>query len=276
MPHTQHVAEQTAVPTAVPIPTTNATRTHHQYETNENDRRHLAINTQQLCPSSKTMTVVATSMFDAQPLIETLGQIPSQAAGCIDSIKRQAQQVQIDRPTITVSFLSALAIFLLFTASSFSLIALLTAPIWIPISVITSPIWIPVGFVTSPIWIAAISCALAALAIAISVVLFFTWPSEWLPNKDHSAVTATFLNLRDSATQALIKMQAKIVLYTAGIGPLADAAFVVLDRISIEEIQKALQDFDVSEFTAKASKMEFSEIFQSLMNTLKTIATPAA
>ena len=102
------------------------------------------------------------------------------------------------------------------------------------------------------------------------MVLFFAWPEEWLPGggdctgggavlpRRRPAVVSHFLHTRQAVERYLFRMQAKLLLYAAGIGPAADAAFLIVDRIDVTAIRQRLakvnvqrlQQFDVSELQA--------------------------
>ena len=153
--------------------------------------------------------------------------------------------------------------------------AFASSPLWLPLLLITSPFWLPFAFFTSPLWVSAVAigaiCLLwAALfaVLAFGTFLFFSWPAQWLP-KD-SDRSKWFLCQRDRATLALVKLQAKIVLYAAGVGPLADAAFAITDRIDLVELQKALSDFDLAQFAEDVKKMDIGEIQGAIVGAIRS------
>lgn len=153
--------------------------------------------------------------------------------------------------------------------------AAVSSPLWIPLLVITSPLWMPLAFFTSPLWVSAVVigaiCLLwaAFLAfLALGTFLFFAWPAKWL-SKD-SDMAKWFLCQRDRATLALVKLQAKLVLYAAGVGPLADAAFAITDRIDLVELQKALSDFDLAQFAEDVKKMDIREIQAAIIGAVRS------
>lgn len=119
---------------------------------------------------------------------------------------------------------------------------LVTSPLWIPVMLISSPIWIPVGFLSSPLWIPAILFLVFSFMTFISIFVFFALPTEWLP-RNHPIVRK-FLRVRQSVETRLIKWQAKLLLYMAGVGPAADALFLALERIDLQEAQQRLSEVD--------------------------------
>ena len=153
--------------------------------------------------------------------------------------------------------------------------AAVSSPLWIPLLVITSPLWMPLAFFTSPLWVSAVAigaiCLLwaAFLAfLALGTFLFFAWPAKWLPKDSDKA--KWFLYQRDRATLTLVKLQAKLVLYAAGVGPLADAAFAITDRIDLVELQKALSDFDLAQFAEDVKKMDIGEIQAAIIGAVRS------
>ena len=79
-----------------------------------------------------------------------------------------------------------------------------------------------------------------------------------------------FLYQRDKTTLSLVKLQAKLVLYAAGVGPLADAAFAITDRIDLVELQKALSDFDLAQFAEDVKKMDIREIQAAIIGAVRS------
>ena len=153
--------------------------------------------------------------------------------------------------------------------------AAVSSPLWIPLLVITSPLWMPLAFFTSPLWVSAVAigaiCLLwaAFLAfLAFGTFLFFAWPAKWLPKDSDKA--KWFLYQRDKTTLSLVKLQAKLVLYAAGVGPLADAAFAITDRIDLVELQKALSDFDLAQFAEDVKKMDIREIQAAIIGAVRS------
>ena len=153
--------------------------------------------------------------------------------------------------------------------------AAVSSPLWIPLLVITSPLWMPLAFFTSPLWVSAVAigaiCLLwaAFLAfLALGTFLFFAWPAKWLPKDSDKA--KWFLYQRDRATLSLVKLQAKLVLYAAGVGPLADAAFAITDRVDLVELQKALSDFDLAQFAEDVKKMDIREIQAAIIGAVRS------
>lgn len=182
----------------------------------------------------------------------------------------------LDRKAITTAILSILAMFLLMamaTACCIGLVGLITSPLWLPLVIFTSPVWFPILLFTSPLWLTftVILCATVVFwtTLVLAVFLFFAWPADWLPK--NSSTTTWLLRQRDTATIALIKFQAKLVMYAAGVGPLADAAFLILDRVDVVAISKTLQELDVQEWTDQLRQMDLQQLQATLMQALWSI-----
>lgn len=161
-------------------------------------------------------------------------------------------------------------------ASFLALLALATAPVWLPIVILTTPLWLPIAFLTSPLWIsgAAVVACCAACALFFAVVsfatfVFFAYPAHWLPQD--SDTCKWLLYHRDRATIALVKIQAKIVLYAAGVGPMADAIFVVVDRIDLADLQRALKDFDLKEWTDNVRQMDVAQMQAAIIAAVRSM-----
>ena len=184
----------------------------------------------------------------------------------------------LNRETITIAGLAiAGGMLTTFTGTIcfIALAAFASSPLWLPFLLITSPFWLPLAFFTSPLWVSAVAigaiCLLWAAfftVLAFGTFLFFAWPAKWLP-KD-SDKSKWFLCQRDRATLALVKLQAKLVLYAAGVGPLADAAFAITDRIDLVELQKALSDFDLAQFAEDVKKMDIGEIQAAIIGAIRS------
>jgi hypothetical protein len=182
-------------------------------------------------------------------------------------------QFTFDRKTITTGILSVITTLLFLamaTACCIGLAALLTSPLWLPLVIFTSPVWFPILLLSSPVWLTftVLLCATVAFwtILIVAVLLFFAWPAEWLPS--NSTTTTWFLRRRDAATIALIKLQAKIVLYAAGVGPLADAALMILDRVDLVTLQKTLQEFNAQEWMDQMRQMDLQQLQAALMQAL--------
>lgn len=182
-------------------------------------------------------------------------------------------QFTINRKTITTGILSVITTFLFMamaTAGCIFLVALLTSPLWLPLVIFTSPVWFPILLLSSPLWLtfSVLLCATVAFwtILIVAVLLFFAWPAEWLPQ--NSTTTTWLLRRRDAATIALIKLQAKLILYAAGVGPLADAALMILDRVDLVALQKTLQEFNVQEWTDQLRQMDLQQLQATLMQAL--------
>ena len=184
----------------------------------------------------------------------------------------------LNRETITIAGLTVaggIVTTLTGTICFIGLAAFTSSPLWLPLLLITSPFWLPFAFFTSPLWVSAVAigaiCVLWAALFAIlafGTFLFFSWPAKWLP--DDSDRSKWFLCQRDRATLALVKLQAKIVLYAAGVGPLADAAFAITDRIDLVELQRALSDFDLAQFAEDVKKMDIGEIQGAIVGAIRS------
>lgn len=184
----------------------------------------------------------------------------------------------LNRETITVAGLAVaggIMTTLTGTICFIGLAAFASSPLWLPLVLITSPFWLPFAFFTSPLWVSAVAigaiCLLWAAffaVLAFGTFLFFSWPAQWLP-KD-SDRSKWFLCQRNRATLALVKLQAKIVLYAAGVGPLADAAFAITDRIDLVELQKALSEFDLAQFAEDVKKMDIGEIQGAIVSAIRS------
>ena len=184
----------------------------------------------------------------------------------------------LNRETITIAGLTVaggIVTTLTGTICFIGLAAFASSPLWLPLLLITSPFWLPFAFFTSPLWVSAVAigviCVLWAALFAIlafGTFLFFSWPAKWLP--EDSDRSKWFLCQRDRATLALVKLQAKIVLYAAGVGPLADAAFAITDRIDLVELQRALSDFDLAQFAEDVKKMDIGEIQAAIIGAIRS------
>jgi len=144
-------------------------------------------------------------------------------------------------------------------------VALVTAPLWLPVAIVTSPVWMLTLLVSSPVWVTllviAVFLAVSSTTVIGSVVLFFGWPEEWLPAKQKNcAIVVWFLETRQTVEVCLIKWQAKLLLYAAGVGPAADAAFLILDRIDLKAVRQRLAAVDLE----KLKQLDVSE-FQALV-----------
>jgi hypothetical protein len=179
----------------------------------------------------------------------------------------------VNRKTITTGILSVITTLLFMavaTAGCIGLVALLTSPLWLPLVIFTSPVWFPILLLSSPLWLTfgVLLCATVVFwtILIVALLLFFAWPGEWLPQ--NSTTTTWLLRRRDAATIALIKFQAKLVLYAAGVGPLADAALLILDRVDLVALQKTMQEFNVQEWTDQLRQMDLQQLQATLMQAL--------
>ena len=177
-----------------------------------------------------------------------------QASALLQTMQIQVEQTQKrltwDRQFVMTCILTALAsvvTFAITTACCFGGIALVTAPFWLPVAILTSPVWILTLFVSSPVWVTVLAITgfmlVSSTTVIASIVLFFGWPQEWLP--ENNKTVAWFLDTRQRVELYLIKWQAKLLLYAAGVGPAADAAFLILDRIDLKAVRERLSEMDV-------------------------------
>jgi hypothetical protein len=188
-------------------------------------------------------------------------------------IALQQHELIVDRKTVTTGLLSVVCVSLCFLVMSFCFvggIALLFSPLWLPLVVITSPFWVPLLVLTCPLWLTSLVLVggffLVSTTVLSAIVLFFVWPAEWLPTDNDTS--KWFLQKRDASTMALVKLQAKLMLYAAGVGPLADAAFLVLDKVDIGALLTTLQEIDVVKLTSQLQNMEFHEIQAAILQAL--------
>lgn len=186
-------------------------------------------------------------------------------------------QVVVDRKSITVSVLSILLTISLLAGGTlllFGTVALLTSPFWLPVAIVTSPLWLPLMIVSSPLWLTVVMvgtvCCVCSAGTLLGIVFFFAWPQEWLPHRN-SKLATSYLYYRNQATKALVKMQAKLILYAAGVGPLADAAFCILDRIDLEQLSRELQELDLQQVTEDLKRMDVGAVQASLWRILQSV-----
>ena len=184
-----------------------------------------------------------------------------------DFVQDQQKNFVLDRKAITtliLSFLASAVGFLGVTIATIGGLLAISCPIWLPIAFLTAPLWLPVLLFTSPVWVTVLAtvtfCAVGTCSFLVAVAFFFTWPEEWLPDKESSDVVHWYLRQRDMATLALAKLQAKFLLYAAGIGPAADAIFVVVDRIDVQAFSSKLGQVDWKELGNKIQNGELQQV----------------
>jgi hypothetical protein len=189
-----------------------------------------------------------------------------------DFVQDQQKNFVLDRKAITtliLSFLASAVGFLGVAIASIGGLLVVSCPIWLPIALLTAPLWLPVLLFTSPVWVTVLAtvacCVVGTCSFVVAVALFFTWPEEWLPAKESSDVVQWYLRHRDTATLALAKLQAKFLLYAAGIGPAADAIFVVVDRIDVQAFTSKLGEVDWKDLSNKIQKGELQEVTSILL-----------
>ena len=201
-----------------------------------------------------------------------------------DVVQVQVEQTQKkftwDRPFVMTCLLATVVILLslgVLTLLGFGGIVLVTSPLWLPVAVLFSPLWIPAMLLSSPVWVTlgvvAALATISTVSVTTLIVLFFAWPEEWLPGGNsekmsprlgtaqrshyHPAV-AGFLRTRQAVEAYVRKVQVKLLLYAAGVGPAADVAFGIADRIDLGAVRdrlaqvnvQRLKQWDVSELQA--------------------------
>ena len=178
-----------------------------------------------------------------------------------DLVQVQVEQTQNkfswDRPFVMTCLLASVATILslgVLAILGFGGIVLVTSPFWLPIAILFSPLWIPVALLSSPVWVTlgvvAALATVSTVSVTTIVVLFFAWPEEWLPagksaqSSYHPAVSS-FLRTRRTVEGYVKKVQVKILLYAAGVGPAADLVFGIADRIDLGVVRDRLAKVDV-------------------------------
>jgi hypothetical protein len=182
-------------------------------------------------------------------------------------VQEQQQNFVLDRKTITtmiLSFLASMIGFIGVAVVSLGGIVVVSCPLWLPVVLVTLPLWLPLMIFTSPVWLSVTAtlffCLAGACAFVLSIAFFFVWPEEWLPGKDSSVIVAWFLHHRDAATIGIAKIQAKILLYAAGVGPAADAVFVILDRLDVQALVTKLKQVDWEDLGTKVKGGQVQDI----------------
>jgi len=187
-------------------------------------------------------------------------------------VEDQKQNFVLDRKaiaTMILSFLASIAACLGVALASLGGLLVVSCPLWLPVVILTLPLWLPLMLFTSPVWLSVTATLFACLggtcAFILSITFFFTWPEEWLPAKESSSIVTGFLHYRDAATLSLAKVQAKFLLYAAGIGPAADVIFVVLDRVDVQALLKKLQHVDWEDLGTKVRRGQLQDIQRILV-----------
>ena len=151
---------------------------------------------------------------------------------------------------------------------------LVFAPLWIPLVVISSPVLL----ITSPVWLTTVCLVIfvtfstvSFCLFAFAIFVFMMVPAKYLPPTEESKFAATFLRLRDRVTVALVKLQAKIVLYAAGVGPIADVAMTVLDRIDLHQLQDFVTRHDWQGMVENLQSTDPKEIPGAIVNLVRSI-----
>ena len=202
-----------------------------------------------------------------QPPAGPFDQIVVQANAIVESVTYQFEQVQsrfvLDRPFIMSCIITAIvfctAVGCMFIGTVL-VVALISSPLWLPLTVVTSPLWMTTLFVSSPVWVTILVitavCLICTTVATSTLVLFFAWPEEWLPSPQGNTVVCTFLDTRKCIEMHLIKFQAKFLLYCAGVGPAADTAFLIIDRVDINAVRERLSKVDIE----KLKQLDPSEL----------------
>lgn len=119
----------------------------------------------------------------------------------------------LNRPVVTALILAVLlsgAVALVMAVMGAGGLALLTCPLWLPIALLTCPLWIPLTLLSSPIWMTAGVTVAVCVALGggtvLAVLLFFTWPAEWLFLDPYGVVEGYYLKPRDAVTMWLAKL----------------------------------------------------------------------
>ena len=182
-------------------------------------------------------------------------------------VEDQKQNFVLDRKAVTtmiLSFLASVVAFFGVALASLAGILVVSCPLWLPVVLLTLPLWLPLMLFTSPVWLSVTATLFACLTgtclFVLSIAFFFAWPEEWLPAKESSHIVAGFLYYRDAATIGLAKMQAKFLLYAAGVGPAADTLFIILDRLDVQALVKKLQQVDWEDLGSKVRRGQVQDI----------------
>lgn len=192
-----------------------------------------------------------------------------------DFIQEQKENIGLNRTTATAMALALLACFfaLLSCVLAFlGIILLLSCPIWFPILILTRQWWVPFLVWSSPVLISVIVLlfvlAIATFILFVSVLFFFIWPEEWLPSKDESTVVAYFLYYRDRATINLAKLQAKSLMYAAGVGPATEVIFFFYGKY-FEALIVKLQQVDWKEIRSRVKRGRILDIPRVLYDIIR-------
>lgn len=184
-----------------------------------------------------------------------------------DFVQDTKENFVLDRKAITtmvLSFLASVLGFIGVTIASIGGLAVVSCPIWLPIALLTLPLWLPLMLFTSPVWVTAtatlVGCGLSTCALVLSIIFFFTWPADWLPAKESSDLVAWYLQQRDAATMKIAKLQAKVFLYAAGVGPAADAVFLIMDKVDVQALMRKVQSVDWKEVGKQVKNGELHQV----------------
>ena len=185
------------------------------------------------------------------------------------------ERFTLDRPMIMTCILTVLASCLAVACLAtcfFLAIAVITSPLWLPVTIITSPMWIFALFVSSPVWVTLLVITaffvISTTCTIGTLVFFFGWPEEWLPSPKDNGVVLWFLDTRKMIEMHLIKFQAKLLLYAAGVGPAADTLFLIIDRIDIHAVRQRLSQVDIE----KLKQFDPSELQSLIFEAIQSLS----
>ena len=201
----------------------------------------------------------------------------------LDQVQVEVRQVQqnfvVDRPFIMTCIIFVVVSCLLAGAAfvgGTGLLAVLCLPIWLPLVILTAPVWMIGGFVSSPLWM-----TVGAMTIVVGttvttfltvVTLFMAWPEEWLlPSRRQNSTVDWLLVQRRAVEVYVIKTEAKLVLYAAGVGPAVDAAFVILDRVDMQAVLDRLAQVNVE----KLKTLDVTELQALVVEALQSLWQPS-
>lgn len=230
-----------------------------------NPTRTMASTPSAVTVASPTSVIVSTESEESQDIPKTeqpwwdmpLRRVTTTWHQIESQIETQKAKFALDRPFIMACGIIVVLCCLLLTFG----ILLVTSPLWI----LSSPIWVPVGLISSPLWIPVALFLTGCLCFGGSIFVFFALPEEWLPSS-HKLVPQ-FVKLRQSVEGQVLKYQAKVVLYAAGVGPAADAVMMAWDRIDLESTQRRLAQVDWN----KVQNLEFGELQGLVMEAARAL-----
>ena len=157
---------------------------------------------------------------------------------------------------LQVVVLVTLALLVLVVLPCASCVALVTSPLWLPLALFTSPLWIP---------LAALAFCIFWLNVAVALALFFFWPREYMPEGRR---TESIMQSREWARRKLLVLQARLLLYSAGVGPIADLAIMIAERLpDLEQIRATL---DIEKLRAKLQRLDAQQLRELVKSMLSS------